>query len=45
MGAWGLLVFGLLFWQLEPGYNSAFVLLLATLSWLMVSIVIWHIRR
>lgn len=45
MGSIGLLFFGLLVWQLLPNHGTWRVLILATLVWLIVSMLIWQIRR
>jgi Protein of unknown function (DUF3147) len=45
MGSAGLLVFALIVWQFAPHYNTWMVLMSATVAWLMVSVLIWHIRK
>ena len=45
MGSVGLLVFGLIVWQFAPRYSTWMVLIGATLAWLMVSVLIWHVRK
>lgn len=44
MGSVGLLVFALTVWQFAPRYSTWMVLMGATLAWLMVSVLIWHVR-
>ena len=45
MGSLGLFVFALLVWQFAPRYRTWMVLMGATLAWLMVSVLIWHVRK
>jgi Protein of unknown function (DUF3147) len=45
MGSVGLLVFALIVWQFAPRYNTWMVLMSATVAWLMVSVLIWHVRK
>ena len=45
MGSVGLLVFALIVWQFAPCYSTSMVLMGATLAWLMVSVLIWHVRK
>ena len=45
LGAMGLLCFALLVWQLMPGHDPALVLFAATAAWIMVSILLWRIRK
>lgn len=45
MGSAGLLVFALIVWQFTPHYSTWLVLMSATLAWLTVSVLIWHIRK
>ncbi|HTT20787.1 MAG TPA: DUF3147 family protein [Candidatus Sulfotelmatobacter sp.] len=45
MGSIGLLVFALLVWQFMPSHEVWLVLPAATLSWLIVSVLIWQIRK
>lgn len=45
IGSFGLLVFALVFWQSAPRYSTWMVLLGATVAWLSVSLLIWHIRK
>ncbi len=45
MGSVGLLVFALIVWQFAPRYNTWTVLMSATLAWLTVSVLIWHVRK
>jgi hypothetical protein len=45
MGSVGLSVFALIVWQFAHRYRTWMVLMGATLAWLMVSVLIWHVRR
>jgi len=45
MGSIGLLVFALLVWLLLPSHNPWIVLVGSTLSWFIVSLVAWHVRK
>ena len=45
MGSIGLLVFALLVWQFVPSHSTWFVLTGATVAWLTVSVLIWHVRK
>lgn len=45
MGSMGLFVFALLVWRVIPDHRHWLVLIAATLAWLAVSILIWHIRK
>jgi Protein of unknown function (DUF3147) len=45
LGAAGLWCFGLVVWQLLPGHNPALVLIAGTVVWIMVSILLWRIRK
>ena len=45
MGSVGLSVFALIVWQFAHRYSTWMVLMGATLAWLMVSVLIWHVRR
>jgi len=45
MGSVGLLVFALLVWEFVSRHRSWIVLLVATAAWLVVSVLIWQIRK
>ena len=45
MGSVGLLVFALVVWQFVPRYSTWVVLIGATVAWLTVSVLIWHVRK
>jgi hypothetical protein len=45
MGSVGLFFFALLVWKFIPHYEPRLVLAIATLSWLTVSVLIWHVRK
>ena len=45
IGTLGLICFAILVWKAMPVWNSAIVLLLATLVWFGISTLIWKIRR
>jgi Protein of unknown function (DUF3147) len=45
MGSVGLLVFALIVWRFAPHYSTWLVLMSATLAWLTLSVIIWHIRK
>ncbi len=45
MGSVGLLVFALLVWQFLPRHSAWMVLTGATVAWLVVSVLIWHLRK
>ena len=45
MGSIGLFVFALLVWRLLPDHRSLIVLTGASLAWLAVSVLIWHVRK
>jgi len=45
MGSVGLLVFALLVWEFVSRHRSWMVLLIATAAWLVVSVLIWQIRK
>src|SRR4051812_31758683 len=45
MGSIGLLAFALLIAQLITAYKSWVVMLAATLSWMAVSALVWHLRK
>jgi hypothetical protein len=45
IGSIGLFSFALLVRQFLPGHNSWLVLSTATLAWLVVSVLIWQIRK
>lgn len=45
MGSVGLLVFALLVWQFSPRHSAWMVLTGATVAWLVISVLIWHVRK
>ena len=45
MGSVGLSVFALVVWQFAPRYSTWRVLMGATLAWLTISVLIWHVRK
>ena len=45
LGAIGLFGFGLVVWQLMPEHSPALVLTAGTAAWIMVSIILWRIRK
>ncbi len=45
MASLGLLVFALIVWQFAPRHNTRTVLMSATIAWLTVSVLIWHVRK
>ena len=45
MGSVGLLAFALLVWQFLPRHSAWMVLTGATVAWLVVSVLIWHLRK
>ena len=45
MGTIGLALFAIVVWKVLPVWNSATVLILAILSWLVVSILIWYAQQ
>ena len=45
MGSVGLLVFALIVWQFAPRYSTWMGLMGATVAWLTVSVLIWHVRK
>jgi Protein of unknown function (DUF3147) len=45
MGSVGLLAFALLVWKFIAHYNPWLVLVAAALIWLMVSVLLWRIRK
>jgi len=45
MGSVGLLVFALLVWEFVSRHRSWIVLLVATAAWLVVSVLIWQLRK
>jgi hypothetical protein len=45
MGSVGLFVFALIVWQFAPHYSTWTVLVGASLAWLTVSVLIWHVRK
>jgi hypothetical protein len=45
LGALGLLCFALVVWQLMPENNPALVLTAGTAAWILVSLLLWRIRK
>jgi hypothetical protein len=45
IGSVGLLVFALVVWQFAPRHSTWIVLMGATVAWLTVSVLIWHVRK
>jgi hypothetical protein len=45
IGSVGLLVFASIVWQFAPRYSTWTVLMVATVSWLTVSVMIWYVRK
>jgi hypothetical protein len=45
IGSIGLLVFALLVWRYLPSHNAVAVIAGAAVAWLMVSVLLWHIRK
>jgi hypothetical protein len=45
IGSLGLFCFALLIWKFMPSHKPWFVLTSATVAWLTVSVMIWHIRK
>lgn len=45
LGTLGLTVFALVAWHLLPHHNFIVVLLIAAVSWLAVSVLLWQVRR
>jgi len=45
MGSIGLLIFAFLVWQLAPCHRTLIVLMGATVAWLTVSMLTWHVRK
>jgi Protein of unknown function (DUF3147) len=45
IGTIGLLCFAVLVWQLITTYQTWIVLTAATFAWLIVSVLIWHLRK
>jgi len=45
LGSVGLLVFALIVWQFVPRYSTWIVLMGATVAWMTVSVLIWHVRK
>jgi hypothetical protein len=45
MGSVGLLAFALLIWQFLPRHSAWMVLTGATVAWLVVSVLTWHVRK
>jgi len=45
MGSVGLLVFASTAWQFVPRFSTWIVLMGATVAWITVSVLIWHVRK
>jgi hypothetical protein len=45
LGSLGLIVFGLIVWQLLPTHNAAFVISGATVAWGSVAVAMWFLRK
>jgi len=45
IGSLGLLVFAVLVWQFIARHGTGVVLAGATLAWLTVSVLVWHVRK
>jgi hypothetical protein len=45
IGSVGLLVFAATTWKLIPGHSVGLILLSATIAWLAVSALLWHLRK
>jgi len=45
MGSVGLLVFASIVWQFVARYSTWTVLMGATVAWMTVSVLIWHVRK
>lgn len=45
MGAIGLIVFGVVAWQLLPGQHATGVLIGALLAWFLVAVTLWWLRK
>ena len=45
IGSMGLFVFAFLVWQFAPRYSAWMVLTGATVAWLVISVLIWHVRK
>ena len=45
MGSVGLIVFAFSVWQFAPRYSIWTVLVGATVAWLIVSVLIWHVQK
>ncbi len=45
LGSIGLLMFGVVAWKLMPEHSVATALLASTLAWLLVSVLLWHVRK
>jgi len=45
IGSIGLLIFALVVWRLLPSSGNTAVLIIATLVWLVISVLFWYVRR
>jgi hypothetical protein len=45
MGSIGLLAFAFLVWRFAPSHSTLIVLIGASVSWLTVSMLTWHLRK
>jgi len=45
IGSVGLLVFASIVWQFAPRHSTWIVLMGATITWLTVSVLMWHVRK
>ena len=45
MGSVGLLVFASIVWQFAPRHSTWIVLMGATVAWLIVSVLVWYVRK
>jgi uncharacterized membrane protein (GlpM family) len=45
IGSIGLVIFGVICWKFLPDHRAPFVLASATLTWLVVAVLIWQVRK
>lgn len=45
IGSTGLLIFAFLVWRLLQNHSAGLVLILATVAWLVVSVLLWIVRK
>jgi hypothetical protein len=45
MGSLGLLVFAVINWKLLPSHHTWLILPIATVTWMLVSALLWHLRK